>query len=283
MSSQSEITQLDFIARTGGAVLRGLGNMGRFTQFSLSTVQWTFRRPGYWLARRRIAPPLFTVGVLSIPVVAITGIFIGMILALEFFGQFEAIGMTNRMGGVINASVVKQIGPVLAAVMVAGRVGGALAAELGTMRVTEQLDAMRAMSVDPIRNLVVPRVIACIVMTPILTMYSNALGAWGAWVMVVKIYGVNAADYWYYTGVVVHWWDPIAGLFKSLFFGAAIGLISCWKGFNCDPGASGVGKAATSAFVASFLAIIAINFVLADFLNELYYVFFPTGVKSPFL
>ena len=103
MSSLSEITQFDFFAKTGASVLRGLGNMGRFTQFSLSTFQWTFRRPGYWLARRRIAPPLFTVGVLSIPVVAITGIFIGMILALEFFGQFEAIGMTNRMGGVINA------------------------------------------------------------------------------------------------------------------------------------------------------------------------------------
>ncbi len=283
MNSLSGIIQLDFFARTGASVLRGLGNIGRFTQFVISTIQWIFNKPGYWLNRRRTAPPLYTVGVLSLPVVAITGIFIGMILALEAFGQFQAIGMTNRMGGVINASVVKQIGPVLAAVMVAGRVGGALAAELGTMRVTEQLDAMRAMSVDPIRNLVVPRVVACIVMTPILTMYSNALGAWGAWVMVVKIYGVNNADYWYYTGVVVHWWDPLAGLVKALFFGAAIGLISCWKGFNCDPGASGVGKAATSAFVASFLAIIAINFVLADFLNELYYVFFPTGVKSPFL
>ena len=274
---------LAFPARLGGGVLQTLENMGRFTRFSLTAIGWLFVGPGYWLKWRRLAPPLFTVGVLTIPVVAITGMFIGMILALEFFGQFEVLGMTSRMGGVINASVVKQIGPVLAAVMVAGRVGGALAAELGTMRVTEQLDAMRAMSVDPIRNLVVPRFVACVVMTPMLTMYSNALGAWGAWIMVVKIYGVNAADYWYYTGIVVHWWDPIAGLVKSLFFGAAIGLISCWKGFNCDPGASGVGKAATAAFVASFLAIIAINFILADFLNELYYFFFPTGVRSPFL
>ena len=272
-----------FPARFGSVILHTLANMGRFTRFSLTTLGWTVVGPSYWLSWRRLAPPLYSVGVLTIPVVAITGMFIGMILALEFFGQFEVLGMTNRMGGVINASVVKQIGPVLAAVMVAGRVGGALAAELGTMRVTEQLDAMRAMSVDPIRNLVVPRFIACVVMTPMLTMYSNALGAWGAWIMVVKVYGVNAADYWYYTGIVVHWWDPVAGLAKSVFFGAAIGLISCWKGFNCDPGASGVGKAATAAFVASFLAIIAINFILADFLNELYYVFFPTGVQSPFL
>jgi phospholipid/cholesterol/gamma-HCH transport system permease protein len=120
-------------------------------------------------------------------------------------------------------------------------------------------------------------------MTPILTMYSNALGVWGAWFMVVRVYGVNSADYWYYSGVMVHWWDPAAGLVKSIFFGAAIGLIACWKGFNCEPGASGVGKAATTAFVASFLAIIAMNFVLADFLNEMYYLIFPTGVQSPFL
>ena len=216
-----------FPAYLGNGILQGLANMGRFTRFSLATLSWTVVGPSYWLSWRRLAPPLFNVGVLTIPVVAITGMFIGMILALEFFAQFEVLGMTNRMGGVINASVVKQIGPVLAAVMVAGRVGGALAAELGTMRVTEQLDAMRAMSVDPIRNLVVPRFIACVVMTPMLTMYSNALGSWGAWIMVVKVYEVNAADYWYYTGIVVHWWDPVAGLLKSLFFGAAIGWISC--------------------------------------------------------
>jgi phospholipid/cholesterol/gamma-HCH transport system permease protein len=283
MSSPPITHPVDALARFGDAVFSVLVGLGQFTRFSFTTISWTLSSPRYWLARHRIAPPLFAVGVLSIPVVGITGMFIGMILAIEFYGQFEVLGMTTRMGGVINSSVVKQIGPVLAAVMVAGRVGGALAAELGTMRVTEQLDAMRAMSVDPIKNIVVPRFVACVVMTPVLTMYSNALGVWGAWFMVVRVYGVNAADYWYYSGVVVHWWDPIAGLVKSLFFGAAIGLIACWKGFNCEPGASGVGKAATTAFVAAFLAIIAINFVLADFLNELYYTFFPTGVQSPFL
>lgn len=269
-------------ARLGAWLTDRLAEIGVFARFAIATIGWTIFSPSYWLTWRRLAPSLYNVGVLSIPVVAITGMFIGMILALEGYGQFETIGIVERMGGVINASVVKQIGPVLAAVMVAGRVGGALAAELGTMRVTEQLDAMRAMSVDPIRNLVVPRFMACVLMTPILTIYSNALGVWGAWIMVVKVYGVNSADYWHYTGIVVHWWDPVAGLFKSLFFGAAIGLIACWKGFNCAPGASGVGKAATAAFVASFLAIIAINFILADFLNELYYLIFPTGVVSAF-
>ena len=271
---------LFFPASIGEWLVRILAPVGAFTRFSLSVVGWTIASPGTWLNRRRIAPPIFTVGVARIPVVATTGMFIGMILALEGFAQFNAIGMADRMGGIINSSVVKQIGPVLAAVMVAGRVGGALAAELGTMRVTEQLDAMQAMSVDPIRNLVVPRFVACVVMTPILTMYSNALGVWGAWAILTGLFEVNTADYWYYTGLVVHWWDPFAGLLKSVFFGAAIGLISCWRGFTCAGGASGVGRAATSAFVTSFLAIIVINLVLASFLNDLYYVLFPTGIRS---
>ena len=267
-------------AAIGSGVVRMLAPVGAFTRFALAVIAWTVASPGSWLSRRRISPPLFTVGVASIPVVATTGMFIGMILALEGFNQFDAIGLADRMGGIINSSVVKQIGPVLAAVMVAGRVGGALAAELGTMRVTEQLDAMWAMSVDPVRNLVVPRFVACVVMTPILTMYSNALGVWGAWAILTGVFGVNSADYWYYTGLVVHWWDPFAGLVKSVFFGAAIGLVACYRGFNCGAGASGVGRAATSAFVTSFIAIIVLNLVLASFLNEMYYFLFPTGVKS---
>ena len=151
--------------------------------------------------------------------------------------------------------------------MVAGRVGGALAAELGTMKVTEQLDALRAMGSDPIRVLVVPRFVACVVMTPILTIYSDILGSWGAWLVVVRIFEVPGADYWYHTANFVTWWEPAGGLAKSLFFGACIGLASCYKGFFCRPGAAGVGRAATSAFVSSFIAIIMINLVLAHFLN----------------
>ena len=193
-----------------------------------------------------------------------------MILALEGFDQFAALGQESRLGSVINISVTKQIGPVLAAVMVAGRVGCALAAELGTMAVTEQLDAMRAMDADPLRILVAPRVIACIVMTPLLTIYSDLLGAWGAWFVTVQIYGVGSADYWYFTAMALDWTDPVSGLVKSVAFGAAIGFISCYKGFTCSAGASGVGRAATSAFVASFLAIILMNLVMAQFFGTVY-------------
>lgn len=256
---------------------RRIEGFGRFTSFGLRSFGLMIVQPSSWLRWRLLGPQLYAVGVASIPVVAITGVFIGMILSLEGYFQFASIGQENRMGGIINASVTRQIGPVLAAVMVAGRVGGALAAEIGSMRVTDQLDAMRAMAADPIRILVVPRVVACMVMTPLLTLYSDLLGSAGAWFVTVKIYDVSSVDYWHFTANYVRWWDPANGLVKSVFFGASIGLIACWKGFTCAPGASGVGRASTAAFVNSFLAIIALNLVLAEFLNTLQFQLDPQG------
>ena len=256
------------ISRLGETTFEMIEGFGRFSTFAGATFYWMGKQPSSWLSWRNLAPQLYAVGVMSIPVVALTGMFIGMILALEGFAQFAAIGQEDRIGGVINASVTKQIGPVLAAVMVAGRVGGALAAELGTMKVTEQLDALKAMGSDPIRVLVVPRFVACVLMTPILTIYSDMLGSWGAWFVVVKIFEVPGADYWYHSAAFVTWWEPIGGLGKSIFFGGCIGLAACYKGFFCRAGAAGVGRAATAAFVSSFLAIIMINLVLAKFLND---------------
>lgn len=256
------------IIQLGNLIHTGVDGFGHFTRFAGTTLYWMCVQPSSWLRWRNLAPQLYAVGVLSIPVVALTGMFIGMILALEGFAQFATLGMEDRIGGVINSSVTKQIGPVLAAVMVAGRVGGALAAELGTMKVTEQLDALRAMGSDPIRVLVVPRFVACVIMTPILTIYSDILGSWGAWIVVVRVFDVPSADYWFNTASFVTWWEPVGGLAKSLFFGACIGLAACYKGFYCRPGAAGVGRAATAAFVASFIGIIIINLVLAQFLNS---------------
>jgi phospholipid/cholesterol/gamma-HCH transport system permease protein len=164
--------------------------------------------------------------------------------------------------------------------MLAGRVGGSLAAELGSMRVTEQLDAMRAMSADPVRTLVVPRVMACLIMTPLLTIYSDVVGSIGAWAIVTGYFGVTNADYWHYTAIFVSAWDPLTGIAKSAAFGLAIGLISCYKGFHCSGGATGVGRAATESFVASFLSIIVLNLVLAQFVNALQHLFDPTSMKT---
>ncbi len=270
------------ISTLGLAVLTNVRGFGRFARFVSATFSWLLFHARKWLRWRLLMPQFYAIGVASIPVVAITGAFIGMILALEGFYQFQAIGQENRLGGVINVSVVKQIGPVLAAVMVAGRVGCALAAELGTMRVTEQLDALRAMAADPIPYLVVPRFVACVIMTPLLTIYSDVLGVWGGWLVTVQFYGVSDYAYWDFTASFVDWWEPITGLIKSLFFGASIGLIACYKGFYCEAGAQGVGRAATEAFVAAFLAIICLNFFLAKFLNTINYMFIAGGMTSAF-
>jgi phospholipid/cholesterol/gamma-HCH transport system permease protein len=270
------------ISQVGLSVLLFFEEFGRFTLFMLSTANWLIFHPAKWLRWRLLSAQFYTVGVASIPVVAITGAFIGMILALEGYAQFYAIGQEGRLGGIINISVVKQIGPVLAAVMVAGRVGGALAAELGTMRVTEQLDAMRAMAADPIPYLVVPRFLACVIMTPLLTIYSDLLGVWGGWLITVKFYGVSSFEYWDFTSYFVTWWEPVSGLIKCVFFGGSIGLIACYKGFNCGSGAAGVGRAATESFVASFLAIIALNLVLAKLLNTINDMFITDGLTSAF-
>lgn len=221
-----------------------------------------------WARRDRLMPQLYFVGTTSIPVLALTGAFIGMTLAFEGYPQFRAIGQEGRLGGVINISVVKQLGPVLAGVMLAGRVGCALAAALGSMRVTEQLDAMRAMASDPVRVLVVPRVVACVVMIPALTVVSNLCGVLGGLLVTIYFYGADREQYFYYSQMLVNWYEITQGLVKSLFFGAAMGVIACYKGFTCRAGAEGVGRATTEAFVASFLAIILLGLVMAKVGND---------------
>ena len=249
------------------ALLAGFGDFCNFCGQALAFVATSFWRPQ---TLRSLTVQLYEVGVKSVPVVGVTGGFIGMVMALESFAQFVAIGQEERIGSVIGLTVVKQIGPVLAAMMLAGRVGGALTAELGTMNVTEQLDALRVMGADPIRYLVVPRFVACVLLTPMLTIYSDVLGILGGWAVATKALGVSPVAYWDNTAAGIETWQLMEGIFKSVFFGGAIGLVSCYKGFTCGSGASGVGRACTESFVTSFIAIIILNFFFAKLLRDFY-------------
>ena len=245
-----------------------LASFGDFFNFAGRAFGWIFLS-GWKLKNIRLLwPQMYDVGARSVPVVGVTGAFIGMVMAVESYASFKSLGQENHIGSIINLSVVKQIGPVLAAVMLAGRIGGALTAELGTMNVTEQLDALRVMGSDPIRYLVVPRFIACTLLTPILTIYSDFLGIIGGWLISVFMLHIPNAPYWRYSDV--EQWQIMEGIFKSVFFGASIGMISCYKGFNSGAGASGVGRACTESFVASFIAIIIENFVFAEMLKQAY-------------
>jgi phospholipid/cholesterol/gamma-HCH transport system permease protein len=267
--------------RLGATVARTMESFGQFVCFCAATARWMvgdLARPRRW---RLVAPQMFEVGTMSIPVILLTGSFIGMVLAIELFEQFKNFGQEHRLGGIIAVTVVKHLGPVLAAVMLAGRVGGAFAAELGTMAVTEQIDALRVMGAAPISYLVVPRVIACLIMIPILTIFSDLVGVMGGWLITVGMFGVSNQDYWHYCAQFVDLWGINTGLTKSLAFGLSIGLIACYKGFYSDKGAQGVGRATTDAFVTSFIAIIVINFFMAKFTNDLLKVIYGRGEFMP--
>lgn len=264
------------IADIGEVLIDRFVGMGRVAAFCMQTASWLFGR----LPRREtIFPNFYQIGVLSLPVIMLTGTFIGMVLVVQSYVQFRNMHMEGKLGAVINMSLVRELGPVLAATMLAGRVGSAMAAELGTMRVTEQIDALATMGANPIHYLVVPRFLACLLLIPMLTIMADFMGVIGAFFYAIYLCGV---DYHYYLENSKHFvgnFDLFAGVFKSLFFGAAIALIACYRGFNCEPGAEGVGRAATASFVYSFVAILLLDLLLGIALEGFYYFMWPEAPK----
>lgn len=231
------------------------------------------------LPRSRVLwPVMYEVGVRSVPVIAVTGLFIGMVLAVQTYDTLRMYRLESRIGSVINVSLVKELGPVLAATMLAGRVGCAMAAEIGTMRVTEQIDALKALGADPISYLVVPRFLACFWLIPALTLVADGLGMFGGWMVSVQILGVSDHFFWLYSQQFITAFDVVSGVMKSMFFGAAISIIACHRGFHCGSGAEGVGKAATDSFVCSFIAILALDLVLVILLNNVYRLLWAMGI-----
>ncbi len=262
----------DDVASIGGVTMAGIEALGEFVLFTLSTFSWLFTR----LPRRdTLIPNFYQIGVLSLPVVALTGTFIGMVLAVQSYAQFRGFGLETRLGAVINMTLVRELGPVLAATMLAGRVGGAMAAELGTMRVTEQIDALSSMGANPIHYLAVPRFLGCLMLIPTLTIMAIFMGVVGAFGYSAAILHIDSHHYWENSRKVVGNFDLFCGVFKSLFFGASIALISCYRGFHCEAGAEGVGRAATTAFVHSFVTIIVLDLFLGIGLDNVYYYFWP--------
>jgi len=266
----------DWVADVGRALIDAIVRVGGFSLFCWQMFVWMVTRLP---KKETVFPNLYQVGVLSLPVVALTGTFIGMVLAVQSYFQFRQLGLETRLGAVINMTLVRELGPVLAATMLAGRVGSAMAAELGTMRVTEQIDALSAMGANPIRYLVVPRFLACLLMIPTLTVMADFMGVAGGYFYSNLIFGIDRHYYWANSADFVGWFDLVTGIFKSLFFGAAIAMVSCFQGFHCKPGAEGVGKAATASFVYSFVLILVLDLFLGIFLDAVYFLLFPEGAQ----
>lgn len=268
------------IVRLGEMTRNALVVLGDFTLFAVGVFRWMVRkRP----APHTIVPNFYLVGVRSVPVVAITGMFIGMVMAVQTYAQFNRMGLATRLGSMINITIVRELGPVLAATMLAGRVGSAMAAELATMRITEQVDALACLGAHPLHYLVAPRVLACTLLIPLLTILADYMGIMGGAFICTKLYGVEPHFYWTNTAGYVRVTDMLSGLVKAVFFGAAIGLISCHRGLNSRAGAEGVGRAATESFVASFIVILAIDFFLGMFLIQAFDVYFHGGAQRSML
>ncbi len=257
-------------AALGGRVIDGLAAFGDFCLFSAQTIApapLDLATPRGW---KRLLPQAFAIGTRSVPVLMLTGAFVGMVLVVQGWEQFSTAGFADRLGAVVNVSVAMELGPVLAGVMLAGRVGGALTAELGTMNVTEQILALRSMGAEPIRFLATPRFLACLLLAPILTLYADLMGTIGSWIIYTFVYGGDSEPYWFFTQETVEMWDVGVGMVKSMFFGGAIGLISCYMGFHTTGGAQGVGEACTRSFVISFISILALDLVLNLVNNGVY-------------
>jgi phospholipid/cholesterol/gamma-HCH transport system permease protein len=264
-----------FVHVVGRLTVETVSLLGDIALFGLRMLSWLFTR----LPRGNVLwPILYQIGAQSLPVILITGGFIGMVLAVQSYDQFALMNMESQLGAVINVTLVKELGPVLAAVMLAGRVGSAMAAELGTMRVTEQIDALTALGANPIHYLVVPRFLACFLLIPMLTVFADGIGILSGWVFSTQVLGINSFHYWYHSDNFVMAWDVLSGIFKSIFFGAAIALVACHRGFHSSAGAEGVGRAATEAFVYSFVAILVLDFLLGTFLLRMYYFLWPGSV-----
>ncbi len=265
-----------WITDLGALIFNWTARLGEIGQFSLQTLSWMVTRMP---RKETLLPSFYQIGVLSLPVVALTGTFIGMVLAVQSYSQFRMLNLETRLGAIINISLTRELGPVLAATMLAGRVGSAMAAELGTMRVTEQIDALTSMGANPIRYLVVPRFLGCLILIPTLTIMADFMGVVGGAFYSIYILNIDSHHYWDNAQRYVGAYDLFSGVFKSLSFGAAIALISCHRGFHCEPGAEGVGRAATAAFVYSFVSILVLDLFLGIAIDALNYALWPEGPK----
>jgi phospholipid/cholesterol/gamma-HCH transport system permease protein len=230
-----------------------LEDFGGMIFFALETLAWAFRppfRPGLILTQMAF------IGVGSVFIVGVTGTFSGMVLALQGNYAMKQFAAEGYVGGSV------ALAPVLTALMVTGRAGSAIATELGTMRVTEQIDAMDSMAVNPIQYLVVPRVIAAVLMFPVLTMIFNVLGYLGAYVMGVYVSGIPVGPFIEHTRTFVVPDDVLHGLAKALLFGLVVSVITCWRGYSAQGGSRGVGEGTTRAVVSSSIGILVVDYAI---------------------
>jgi phospholipid/cholesterol/gamma-HCH transport system permease protein len=253
----------DFLASVGRVFIAFLGASGRLAIFTLTAVSHCFRRPFY---PRLIGKQMIDIGYYSLPVVGLTAIFTGMVLALQTHTGFSRFGAESAMATVVVLSVTRELGPVIAALMVAGRIGAAIAAEIGTMRVTDQIDALSTLSTNPFKYLVVPRMLAGLITVPMLVLVADIIGVFGGYIVATYKFGFNPATYLHNTADNLTTKDVLSGLIKAGAFGFIVSLMGCYHGYQSRGGAQGVGAATTYAVVSASVMILLFDYILTSVL-----------------
>lgn len=238
-------------------------SVGELSMFTWQVLKWLVRPP---LRIRAVFEQMQEIGYNSVPVVAITALSTGGVLALQSYIGFKRFGAESMVGTVVALSMTRELGPVLTGIMVAGRAGSAMAAELGTMKVTEQIDALYTLAANPIKYLIVPRFIAGVLMLPMLSVVGDVLGIMGGAAIGVGTLEANPVVYMKKTFEFLELNDIYSGLFKSMVFGGIIAIVCCFQGFATEGGAEGVGKATTRSVVISSILILVTDYVMTAFL-----------------
>ena len=246
-------------APIGRATLTFCAAIGRVALFTVTAASHCVRPPYF---PRQILRQMLEIGFYSLPVVGLTAIFTGMVLALQSFTGFSRFSAESAIPNIVVVSITRELGPVLAGLMVAGRVSAAIAAELGTMRVTEQLDALTTLSTDPYKYLIAPRLIAGLTMVPLLVLIADIIGVFGGFLVSVTTLDFNATTYLKNTWDFMEPIDVISGLVKAAVFGFLLTLMGCYHGYNSRGGAQGVGQATTNAVVSASILIFLSNYIV---------------------
>ncbi|MDE1146110.1 MAG: ABC transporter permease [Azospirillaceae bacterium] len=250
---------MGFLSGIGRATLVFLAATGRLALFTARGLSHCVRPPYY---PRLILRQMREIGYNSLPVVGLTALFTGMVLALQSYNGFARFNASSAIATVVVLSITRELGPVMAGLMVAGRVGAAMAAEIGTMRVTEQVDALSTLSTNPYKYLVAPRILAGTLMLPCLVLVADIIGVFGGYVVSIYRLGFNPSSYLSSTVQYLQTIDVVSGLVKAAAFGFIISLMGCYNGYHSKGGAQGVGAATTHAVVSASIMILMINYLL---------------------
>lgn len=249
------------VAKIGSFTLDNISQLGRIFIFIGQSIKHIFSKPFY---PKLVLKQLIIIGYYSLPIVGMTAVFSGAVLALQSYSGFSRFNAESTIAVVVALSVTRELGPVFAGLMVAGRVGASMAAEIGTMKVTEQIDALKTLSVNPIRYLVVPRVVAGVLALPFLVLIADIIGIMGGYLVSVHSLGFASGPYIKNTYEFLETMDVVSGLIKAMFFGFIITIMGCYFGYNSKGGAEGVGIATTNAVVASSITVLLMNYILTS-------------------